>query len=171
MRLASHPTHHTVTPCVATANYQDYYVFDWTKQPFIRGAYTSPSIGSSVIHRQLLGQVRLESVIYSNPRQSVHGYLFFAGEATSVYAPSTVVGAMESAAAAVDELISTANFDDHVASALTRARIEATEEDASHEEEVEAQRYVPFAGDRYLILAAPLAGPITAEAVIRSAKL
>lgn len=88
-----------------------------------------------------------------------------------MYAPSTVVGAMESAAAAVDELISTANFDDHVASALTRARIEATEEDASHEEEVEAQRYVPFAGDRYLILAAPLAGPITAEAVIRSAKL
>ena len=45
-------------PRVATANYQDYYVFDWTKQPFIRGAYTSPSIGSSVIHRQLLGQVR-----------------------------------------------------------------------------------------------------------------
>lgn len=107
----------------------------------------------------------------SHSRQSVHGYLFFAGEATSVYAPSTVVGAMESAAAAVDELISTANVDDHVAPALTRARIEATEEDASHEEEVEAQRYAAALVCRHLIHAAPSAGPITAEAVIRSAKL
>lgn len=46
-----------------------------------------------MLHRQLLGQ-------------NVASYVFFCGEATSAFAPGTVHGAMESAALAVDELIS-----------------------------------------------------------------
>jgi hypothetical protein len=84
----------------------------------------------------------------------VSGYLFFAGEATSVYAPSTVVGAMESAAAAVEELISTLTW----LIPLTFVGLKQQKKTLLMKKK----------SKQLTSLTAPAEGPITAENVINS---
>lgn len=68
------------------------YMMDWSKEPFIRGAYSYPKVGGSLIFRKELAS-------------PVEERLFFAGEATHFKGHSgTVHGAIESGIRAADEI-------------------------------------------------------------------
>lgn len=76
----------------ATANFLDAYVQNWTKHPFIRGAYSYSTIG--------MGDARKRAA------ESVSGKIFFAGEAMHLQGNhQTAHGAAESGYFAVAELI------------------------------------------------------------------
>jgi monoamine oxidase len=69
-----------------------FYLQDWGKEPFIRGAYSFPIVGGGLIFRKELAA-------------SVGDRLFFAGEATHFEGHSgTVHGAIETAIRAKDEV-------------------------------------------------------------------
>ncbi|AQG79651.1 flavin monoamine oxidase family protein [Spirosoma montaniterrae] len=69
------------------------YIMDWTKEPFIRGAYSFPVVGGGLVMRQAL----------ANP---VQNKLFFAGEATHTAGHSgTAHGAMETGQRAAREVL------------------------------------------------------------------
>jgi monoamine oxidase len=78
---------------VATGALTNARVMDWSKEPFIKGAYSYPIVnGGGLLTRQALSQ-------------PVQRKLYFAGEATHYGGHSgTVHGAMESSRRAVDEL-------------------------------------------------------------------
>lgn len=92
----------------ASAAFDKAEVMDWTKHPFVRGAYSYPIIGtypsSGLGMREILAQ-------------SVDNKLFFAGEATSNDHAGTVHGALEAGARAADEIctsgIVTGMFDEN----------------------------------------------------------
>lgn len=70
----------------------DFYIQDWKNEPFVKGAYSYAAVGTEG-NRELLAK-------------PVNGKLFFAGEATHVNGHnSTVHGAMETGAIAVQELL------------------------------------------------------------------
>jgi len=76
----------------ATLNFLSGVVFDWTKEPFIKGAYSFSTVN--------MGDARLIAA------QSVDNKLFFAGEAMNINGHhQTVQGAVESAYKAVNDLI------------------------------------------------------------------
>ncbi len=78
---------------VASGLLKNAVVTDWTKEPYIRGAYSYPIVGGGLLFRQDLSQ-------------PVQRKVYFAGEATHYGGHSgTVHGAMESADRAVGELI------------------------------------------------------------------
>jgi monoamine oxidase len=78
---------------VASGFLKNAVVTDWTKEPYIRGAYSYPIVGGGLIYRQDLSQ-------------PVQRKLYFAGEATHYGGHSaTVHGAMESSVRAIEELI------------------------------------------------------------------
>jgi monoamine oxidase len=78
---------------IASARYADGRVMDWSKMPFIRGAYSYPTRADGLDQRRKLAE-------------SVAGKLFFAGEATHINGHNgTVHGALESAERAVEEIL------------------------------------------------------------------
>ncbi len=77
---------------VATGALTNIRIMDWGKDPFIKGAYSYPTVGGGLITRQALSQ-------------PVQRKLYFAGEATHYGGHSgTVHGAIESGRRVVDEL-------------------------------------------------------------------
>jgi hypothetical protein len=80
----------------ATAFYQDHYIIDWFKEPYIKGAYSYPSPNT---YESLTDSQRITLA------KPVDCKLFFAGEATSNYHPATVHGALESGARAALEIM------------------------------------------------------------------
>ena len=75
---------------------------NWAADPFARGSFTFPAVGASPRNRADL-------------RQPVIDRVFFAGEATAVDAPGTVVGARESGVRAALELQARATAGERVA--------------------------------------------------------
>lgn len=72
-----------------------FYLMDWGKAPYIRGAYSYPMVGGGLIFRKELAA-------------DVKGQLFFAGEATHFEGHSgTVHGAIETGIRAISELEAT----------------------------------------------------------------
>ena len=77
---------------VASENFEDAYVADWTTEPFVRGLYSFPLAHTEPRHREALAA-------------SLGGKLFFAGEATDLEGHSgTVHGAIESGRRAAEEV-------------------------------------------------------------------
>ena len=69
-----------------------YHIMDWSKEPFINGAYSYPLIGGSIIH-------------YEELAKPMDDKLYFAGEATNFNGHSgTVHGAIESGVRVVSEI-------------------------------------------------------------------
>ncbi|MBI5917506.1 MAG: FAD-dependent oxidoreductase [Bacteroidetes bacterium] len=69
-----------------------FYLMDWSKEPFIRGAYSYPMVGGGLIFRKELAS-------------DIDGRIFFAGEATHFEGHSgTVHGAIETGIRAVAEV-------------------------------------------------------------------
>lgn len=78
---------------VASENFEDAYVADWTTEPFVRGLYSFPMAHTEPRHREALAA-------------SLGGKLFFAGEATDLEGYSgTVHGAIESGRRAAREVV------------------------------------------------------------------
>jgi monoamine oxidase len=76
----------------ATNSFVDAHVMDWSKEPFVRGAYSYPVVGGGVAQRAALAE-------------PVGGKVFFAGEATHTEGHNgSMHGALESAKKAVDAL-------------------------------------------------------------------
>jgi len=77
----------------ATGKFVDAYIMDWSKMPFVRGAYSFPVVGGGIVQRQKLAQ-------------SVSGKIFFAGEATHTEGHSgTAHGALDTAIRVVKEIV------------------------------------------------------------------
>ena len=82
---------------VASVNFIEGILKDWTKEPFIRGTYSFPHVRSLNNNRAIIAQ-------------SVNDKLFFAGEATSTNGNfGTIHGAIETAERVVDEVIAVLN--------------------------------------------------------------
>jgi len=78
---------------VASVNFIEGMVKNWTKEPYIRGAYSFPNVGSLNGNRSIIAQ-------------PASNKLFFAGEATNVNGNfGTIHGAVETAERAVDEIV------------------------------------------------------------------
>lgn len=81
---------------VASGNFEDAYVADWTTEPFVRGLYSFPLAHTEPRHREALAA-------------PLGGKLFFAGEATDLDGHSgTVHGAIESGRRAAKEVMAKA---------------------------------------------------------------
>jgi Monoamine oxidase len=81
---------------IASQNYEDAYLADWTREPFVRGLYSFPLAQTEPRHREALAA-------------SLGGKLFFAGEATDLEGHSgTVHGAIESGRRAANEVMACA---------------------------------------------------------------
>lgn len=79
---------------LASSNFIDMHIQDWTKEPFIKGAYSYPKVGYSGAREALA--------------EKIGNLLFFAGEATATNGHfATVHGAFETAERSVNELIAT----------------------------------------------------------------
>ncbi|MFN7115861.1 MAG: flavin monoamine oxidase family protein [Saprospiraceae bacterium] len=77
----------------ASANFVAAHIADWSKEPFIKGAYSYPIVGGGIAMRQTLAK-------------TVNNKLFFAGEATHFAGHnSTVHGALETGVRAANELL------------------------------------------------------------------
>lgn len=77
---------------VATNNYQSHFIMDWSKEPFIEGAYSFPQVGTSGA--------------FLNLSLPVNDKLYFAGEAThSGGHNATVHGAIETGQRVAEEII------------------------------------------------------------------
>ena len=77
---------------VASENFEEAYVADWTTEPFVRGLYSFPLAQTEPRHREALAA-------------PLGGKLFFAGEATDLEGHSgTVHGAIESGRRAAEEV-------------------------------------------------------------------
>ena len=77
---------------VASQSKDEVYIMDWSKEPFIKGAYSYPKVGGGLIFRKELAS-------------PVEDRIFFAGEATHFEGHSgTVHGAIETGIRAVEEL-------------------------------------------------------------------
>lgn len=77
---------------VASENFEEAYVADWTTEPFVRGLYSFPLAHTEPRHREALAA-------------PLGGRLFFAGEATDLDGHSgTVHGAIASGRRAADEV-------------------------------------------------------------------
>ena len=72
----------------------DYVYYHWSKHPFIRGGYSSPTVHGCGLRHELASPVE--------------DCLFFAGEATGVTACATVHTAMETGLRAAHEVCSLA---------------------------------------------------------------
>ena len=83
-----------LNPHPASDSYMDYVYYHWSKQPFIRGGYSSPTVHAHGLRDELA--------------RPVEDCLFFAGEATSVTACATVHTAMETGFRAAREVCSLA---------------------------------------------------------------
>lgn len=70
-------------------------VQDWTKEPFIQGAYSYPAPGT---YRSAKDNDRIDL------SRSIQDCIWIAGEAAAIYHPSTVLGAIESGKRAAEEL-------------------------------------------------------------------
>ena len=77
-------------PHPATDSFMDYIYYHWSKHPFIRGGYSSPTVHAYGLRHEL--------------GRPVGDRLFFAGEATSVTACATVHTAMETGLQAAREV-------------------------------------------------------------------
>jgi len=78
---------------VASVNFIEGMVKNWTKEPYIRGAYSFPNVGSLSGNRSIIAQ-------------PASNKLFFAGEATNVNGNfGTIHGAVETAERVVDEIV------------------------------------------------------------------
>jgi monoamine oxidase len=79
---------------IASENFEDAHVADWTTEPFVRGLYSFPLAHTEPRHREALAA-------------PLGGKLFFAGEATDLEGHSgTVHGAIESGRRAAGEVTS-----------------------------------------------------------------
>ena len=77
---------------IASENFEDAYVADWTTEPFVRGLYSFPLAHTEPRHREALAA-------------PLGGKLFFAGEATDLEGHSgTVHGAIETGRRAAGEV-------------------------------------------------------------------
>lgn len=77
---------------VASVNFIEGLVKNWTKEPYIRGAYSFPNVGSLSSNRLIIAE-------------PVSNKLFFAGEATNINGNfGTIHGAVETAERVVDEI-------------------------------------------------------------------
>lgn len=78
---------------LASTNFVDAVIMDWSKEPFIKGSYSYPMVGGGIVKRKALAK-------------KIGDNVFFAGEATHTEGHSaTVHGAIETALRAVNELI------------------------------------------------------------------
>lgn len=80
----------------ATANFVDAYIQDWSKEPYIKGAYSYPALNTYITETNT---TRLDLAA------PVDCVLFFAGEATNNNHPATVHGALESGARVAAEIL------------------------------------------------------------------
>ncbi len=81
----------------ATNSFVDARIMDWSKEPFIKGAYSFPVVGGGIVKRKALAA-------------KLNNNIFFAGEATHTEGHSgTVHGAIETGLRAVDEFLNTVN--------------------------------------------------------------
>lgn len=77
----------------ASTNFADGYIMNWTNEPYIKGAYSFPTVNGGISKREALAR-------------KINNNLFFAGEATHTEGHSaTVHGAIETGYRAVKELI------------------------------------------------------------------
>lgn len=77
----------------ASGRFLEAHIMDWSKMPFVRGAYSFPVVGGGIVQRQKLAQ-------------SVSGKVFFAGEATHTGGHSgTMHGTFDTAVRAVNEIV------------------------------------------------------------------
>jgi monoamine oxidase len=77
---------------VASASFDEAYIIDWTKEPYIHGAYSYPIVGGGITQRIALAK-------------NIDKKIYFAGEATNYKGHSaTVHGALETAIRVVNEL-------------------------------------------------------------------
>mmetsp|Transcript_16926 Transcript_16926/g.36620 ORF Transcript_16926/g.36620 Transcript_16926/m.36620 type:complete len:442 (+) Transcript_16926:98-1423(+) len=79
-------------PKPATDALAQYQVVDWSKERWVRGAYTYPTLGAELGDREALAA-------------PLAGTLFFAGEATSISINPCIQGAMETAQRAVQQVL------------------------------------------------------------------
>eukprot|EP01031_Cornospumella_fuschlensis_P024440 gene24440-29542_t len=92
---------------------------DWGRQEFVRGCYSCPAVGSyrsAKDHARLdlarpvtQAYVREQASASSSSLAASHVHLVFAGEAASANHPSTVHGALEAAANAVQRIVESRN--------------------------------------------------------------
>jgi len=80
----------------ASANFVEGFIQDWSKEPYIKGAYSFPAPNTYTTETDT---TRLD---LATP---IDCALFFAGEATSNHHPATVHGALESGARAAAEIL------------------------------------------------------------------
>ena len=80
----------------ASKHFQAIRVMDWSREPFIGGAYSYPAVG--------VRRVEGESM-RNHLAAPIHDRIFFAGEATAKHHPATVHGALESGRRAVREML------------------------------------------------------------------
>jgi monoamine oxidase len=78
----------------ATANYVEGQVQDWTNEPYVRGSYSYPAVGTYPGGTSMREELAMP----------VGSTLYFAGEATHNTAPSTVPGALQSGERAAAEM-------------------------------------------------------------------
>jgi monoamine oxidase len=72
------------------------HVQDWSKEPFIEGCYSYPTLGS---YRSVTDNDRIDL------SKAIANRLWIAGEAASLYHPATVLGAMEAGQRAAQEIL------------------------------------------------------------------
>eukprot|EP00743_Colponemidia_sp_Colp-15_P004571 GILK01004928.1.p1 GENE.GILK01004928.1~~GILK01004928.1.p1 ORF type:complete len:483 (-),score=76.30 GILK01004928.1:155-1603(-) len=92
-------------PTPATTALLGYHVHDWAKEPFIRGGYSYPRVGSLGARHELVKPLG-------------NGQVFFAGEAASLRCPATTEGAMDAAEKAVEKLLQSRSVPKQIASRL-----------------------------------------------------
>lgn len=80
-------------PTPATSTYAKSMVVDWSKEQWVRGAYTYPTLGAELGDREALAA-------------PVNGCVFFAGEATNTNLNPCMQGAMETSQRAAAQIIS-----------------------------------------------------------------
>jgi monoamine oxidase len=78
-------------PRPATDAFVDFMIQDWTKQPYVRGSYSAPSVGGNGCREALA--------------KPIGRSIFFGGEATSLSAAATIHGAMATGQRAAEDLL------------------------------------------------------------------
>jgi monoamine oxidase len=75
---------------IASRTLIDYFIMDWTKEPFIQGGFSFPSVGEGDAREKLM--------------EPVSEKIFFAGEAANKFHYATIHGALESGERAAKEI-------------------------------------------------------------------
>ena len=81
----------------ASNSFIHHVVYDWKRNPFVRGGYSSPTVHACGMREELA--------------KSVDDRIFFAGEATNINVSSTIQSAIETGVRAAEEVMSSVEKD------------------------------------------------------------